>query len=333
MKQGFPESKGYKVLVQCCTYNQSKYIEDTLKGFAMQQTNFPFVCVVMDDASTDGEQEVLKRWIENHCNAEDIETYDNDDAIILMAKDKSNANCMYAIYLLKKNLYEQPRKQELFKMWREHCEYETLCEGDDYWIHPKKLQLQTTFLDSHPDYGLVYTQCKRFIQEEQAFSDKIGGGTSEEFIDILSDNPIPTLTTMYRADLWQKYAEEINPLSKNWKMGDYPFWVWISANSKVKAMPIQSAVYRILQNSASHGDYEHMISFVKSIYDIRSFYCEYYGIELLSFYDSLYSRLFDIAFYHKKTKDALLYYKRIPVPTIKQQIKHMIAVVKCAFGL
>ena len=49
----------YKVLVRCNTYNQCKYIEETLRGFAMQQTNFPFICCVFDDASTDGEQEVL----------------------------------------------------------------------------------------------------------------------------------------------------------------------------------------------------------------------------------------------------------------------------------
>ena len=40
-------------------YNQSKYIEDALNGFIMQKTNFPFVCVIIDDASTDGEQDVI----------------------------------------------------------------------------------------------------------------------------------------------------------------------------------------------------------------------------------------------------------------------------------
>ena len=44
MIQGFPEGGNYKVMVQCCTYNQSRYIEDTLNGFVMQQTDFPFVC-------------------------------------------------------------------------------------------------------------------------------------------------------------------------------------------------------------------------------------------------------------------------------------------------
>ena len=43
----------YKVFVWCNTYNQASYIKDTMDGFCMQQTNFPFVCMIMDDASTD----------------------------------------------------------------------------------------------------------------------------------------------------------------------------------------------------------------------------------------------------------------------------------------
>lgn len=51
----------FPVLVRCNTYNQSGYIVDALSGFSMQQTNFPFVCFVIDDASTDGEQEVIQK--------------------------------------------------------------------------------------------------------------------------------------------------------------------------------------------------------------------------------------------------------------------------------
>lgn len=60
--------QNYKVLVSCFTYNQSKYIEDALNGFVMQQTTFPFVRLVMDDASTDGEQDIIKVWMERECD-------------------------------------------------------------------------------------------------------------------------------------------------------------------------------------------------------------------------------------------------------------------------
>lgn len=53
------ENTKFKVSVRCFTYNQADYITDTMDGFTMQQTNFPFVCCIVDDASTDGEQNVI----------------------------------------------------------------------------------------------------------------------------------------------------------------------------------------------------------------------------------------------------------------------------------
>lgn len=53
------ENNNVQVCVECMTFNQATYIKDTLDGFCMQQTSFPYVCIVMDDASTDGEQEVI----------------------------------------------------------------------------------------------------------------------------------------------------------------------------------------------------------------------------------------------------------------------------------
>ena len=50
----------YMVVTKCMTYNQSKFICDTLKGFEMQATTFPVVYCIVDDASTDGEQGLLQ---------------------------------------------------------------------------------------------------------------------------------------------------------------------------------------------------------------------------------------------------------------------------------
>ncbi len=53
----------WQVCVKCFTYNHASYIEDAMNGFTMQQTNFPFVCTIVDDASTDGEQDVIKKYL------------------------------------------------------------------------------------------------------------------------------------------------------------------------------------------------------------------------------------------------------------------------------
>ena len=56
----------FKVCCMCFTFNQAKYITDAMNGFTMQQTSFPFVCTIVDDASTDGEQEVIKQYVDEN---------------------------------------------------------------------------------------------------------------------------------------------------------------------------------------------------------------------------------------------------------------------------
>ena len=60
----------FKVYVWCNTFNQASYIKDTMEGFCIQQTHFPFVCLIMDDASTDGEPEVIKQYLNDHFDIE-----------------------------------------------------------------------------------------------------------------------------------------------------------------------------------------------------------------------------------------------------------------------
>lgn len=161
-------NQDYKVLVLCCTYNQAKYIEDTLQGFAMQETDFQFVCLIMDDCSTDGEQEVICKWLERECDMSKAEEFDTDLCKTVTVPHRSNANCSFAVCLLKLNLYrQQKRKMALVEEWRAHCTYEATCEGDDYWIDSKKLQTQVAYLDSHPDVSLSCTRLYDYVDGEK----------------------------------------------------------------------------------------------------------------------------------------------------------------------
>ena len=58
----------YKVIIKCFTYNHQNYIEDALKGFVMQKTNFPFFAIVVDDFSTDSTVEIIKKYEEQYPN-------------------------------------------------------------------------------------------------------------------------------------------------------------------------------------------------------------------------------------------------------------------------
>lgn len=165
----FLPDKEYTLLVWCATFNHSKYIEDTLNGFAMQQTDFPFVCLVMDDASTDGEQDVIKAWMSRECDMNKVETYDNSTALIFVVPHKTNVSCTFAFYLLKQNLYGTDKKKYYINPWREKCKYQALCEGDDYWIDKDKLQIQVNFLSTHPDYSMCSHRIYKYDQDSSVY--------------------------------------------------------------------------------------------------------------------------------------------------------------------
>lgn len=268
----------YSVLVRCFTYNQEKYIEDALNGFVMQQTNFPFVCLIVDDASTDKEPEVIKSFLQRECDMENVEFKEIEEAHIISVHHKKNSNCLMVVYLLKNNLYTQKeKKMALVKPWRDACKYEAMCEGDDYWTDPLKLQKQVDFLEKNTDYGLVYTNYKKNIQENQSFIE--GQSKQSDFDSLLFSNNICTLTTLYRKGIAEEYRSKYQKISisHSWKMGDYPLWLYIAAHSKIKYLEDVTGVYRVLSNSASHSqDYKKSLSFLLSSYDIRFYFAKEY---------------------------------------------------------
>ena len=273
----------FKVCVRCFTFNQAKYITDALNGFTMQQTDFPFVCCIVDDASTDGEQQVIMEYVQEHFDMSDASVSyrkETDYADITYAQHKANKNCYFAVLLLKENHYSQRKdKMPYLSEWRDNTEYEALCEGDDYWIHPKKLQMQVDFLEANPEYGLVYGKAK-CLYVDVIGKDRYVGARRDGFEDMLISNGVPTLTTMYRLCLLEGYDEFVREECErqNWKIGDYPLWLFIVRKSKLYFFDKVFAVYRVLKNSASlRIDYEKSSSFSQSIFCVQCFFAERYG--------------------------------------------------------
>ena len=243
----------YKVLVRCFTFNQSKYIEDTLNGFAMQQTNFPFVCFVMDDASTDGEQEVLRIWMKQECDMNRAETIDILTSVVIIVPHKTNSFCTFAFYLLKQNLFKTYEKK-IFHIapWREKCKYEALCEGDDYWIDPLKLQKQVDFLEENPEYGLIITDVNRFYQstgktEKSFFSNHLPSLSLTFYELLISAYWLAPCTWLYRT----KFHKE-NKMPEDCFKGDIAIALNLLKQGKMFKIEETMACYRVLDHSASH---------------------------------------------------------------------------------
>lgn len=124
--------KNVLISILCITYNHEKYIAQALDGFISQKTSFPFEVIVHDDASTDGTTIIIKDY------------------------EKKYPHLIKPIYE-RNNLYSRGISI-LRRCLTEFCngKYIALCEGDDYWTDPQKLEKQISFMEHHPECTMTY---------------------------------------------------------------------------------------------------------------------------------------------------------------------------------
>ncbi|MCQ2213158.1 MAG: glycosyltransferase [Bacteroidaceae bacterium] len=277
IKEVFEPTTDYKALCVCITYNQSQYITQAMDGFTRQKTSFPYVCCIVDDASSDNEPEVIEEYINQHFIPETREILDLPSAKLIIAVHAENCNCTFAAILLKTNLWMNPEeKDKLIAPWRSHSEYEALCDGDDYWFDYESLQKQISFLDKNPDIGFIYAKAHRLKDGENEYSGVWGRGISN-YMELLTESScIPTSTACYRT----KLATEYHAMRKNdpiWPLPDVTLWMFMLYRTKVYFVDEFIAVYRELPESVSHSlDFYRKLSFCEAAYDCRAFYAKRY---------------------------------------------------------
>jgi glycosyltransferase involved in cell wall biosynthesis len=184
-----------KVSVAVLTYGHARFIRQTLDAALAQRTNFPFEIVIADDASTDGTGEIALEYAARH-----------PDRVRVLPRDKwlgSVVNC-----------------DRMYRACR--GEYIAMCEGDDYWTHPDKLQRQVDWLDAHPETVLCYHRVEAFddASGEVKFelphpADRIPEIRLEY---IVSRNPVPTCSAVFRT----RHAPVFGEAATRLNIGDWP---------------------------------------------------------------------------------------------------------------
>lgn len=134
------ELENLMVSVDMITYGHENYIRQAIEGVLMQETNFEFDLIIADDCSPDNTQEIVKGIIKNHPKGYRIKYFRH-----------------------KKNLGMQPNG--LFAYEQCQGKYVAICEGDDYWTDPLKLQKQIDFLEANPDYTFSMGKVDMLIDE------------------------------------------------------------------------------------------------------------------------------------------------------------------------
>lgn len=214
------------VSVVCTVYNQEAVIEDSIRGILLQQTTIPFEIILHDDASTDRTPGIVMFYAEKYPK-------------------------IIKPYMQVENQYSKGNSILEIASKRASGKYLAICEGDDFWIDPLKLENQIKVLESDGGYGLVYSPA--YVLRGDSLCGEIVG---EDFSgnEIFYKNPIPTLTTMFDSKLYSSYLLDVKSMRGGWKMADYPIWLWLSIHSKLFFLPKPNAVYRVTSGTASRPE-------------------------------------------------------------------------------
>ena len=207
------------VAIRCITYNHEPYIRDALDGFIMQKTNFPFIAIVHDDASTDRTAAIIKEYAEKYPD------------IIKPIYESENQ------YSKRDGTIDRIMKEAVEATG---AKYVAMCEGDDYWIDPDKLQKQVDFLESHPDYALCFHNVIIESDNQQDFKYFNHLSTKEYTVqEIIEKWSVPTCSSLIKSNIVLK-----RPINHKFQYGDNVMWLTCARYGKLYCINEKMAVYR-----------------------------------------------------------------------------------------
>jgi len=238
----------YMVCTRCFTFNHAPYIVDAMNGFTMQETTFPVITLIVDDASQDGEPDVIRQYLVENFQAP-YSTEETDDYYLICANHTTNPNCTFVVFLLKYNHYSiRKAKMPYLSKWLDNAKYISLCEGDDYWIHPKKLQMQVEFLESHLGHTLCIHAYRKDIYDnnnvQELFVHKsVGNMEIVPNEDVLKGTGMfaATASMVYRSDAIRNYPE----WARRAPVGDRPLQLVLFSRGHVGYLNDVMSVYRV----------------------------------------------------------------------------------------
>lgn len=214
-----------KLSVCVPTYHHGKYISQMLEGALMQQTSFPFEIVIGDDGSSDNTQEVIRDYMKKY-----------PGRIRAFLHTENQGPAFPREFAGRNNVLGLLKACE--------GEYVAMCEGDDYWTDPYKLQKQVDFLDQNPDYSISHHNVN-VIYEDGSAAHYFNGPTQSAtsyLEDILADKWfMATGSWVYRNYFLR---EDFAPWHAQAASGDWALLIQIASRGKIGYMPDLMGVYR-----------------------------------------------------------------------------------------
>ncbi len=206
------------VSVCCATYNHERFIRAAVDSFLMQQTSFPIEILIHDDASTDATGEIVAEY-------------------------QARWPGVFVHVRQPKNLYSQGVRGLTcrFLLPRTRGAYVALCEGDDYWTDPLKLQKQVDFLEAHPDFSGAFHETQQLLADGtpgRLFGEKAPDVMMS--VDTFSTlSPFHTSSFVFRNQIrtWPAWLGDV-------VSGDMAMFSILSSLGPLKKVPGVMSVYR-----------------------------------------------------------------------------------------
>jgi len=206
-----------KVSVCMITYGHEKYLQEAIEGVLIQECDFEVELIVANDGSPDGTDEIVKDIIANHPKGSWISYF----------KQQTNVGMM---------------PNFIFALQQTKGKYIALCEGDDYWTDPLKLQKQVDFLEANPDYVLCFHKIKILKPNGELVNDFITKVPEnyETQVDLATrGNYIHTPSVVFRNVIKEfPFEFALTPV------GDYFLYMLVTEHGKIKYIDQEMAVYR-----------------------------------------------------------------------------------------
>ena len=213
------------VAIHCLVYNHEPYLRDCFEGFVMQQTNFSFVAIVHDDASTDNSAAIIREYEAKYPHIfkpiyETENQYSKKDGTI----DRIMNEAIDAT----------------------GAKYVAMCEGDDYWTDPLKLQKQVDFMEANETFSMCFHNVK-VLDDNKEFLNLYSHLEEKEYTahEIYERWTIPTCSVMYRSS--QLHYRR----PKTTLFGDIVLFLSLACANRIYCLNFEGGVYRRNENGVS----------------------------------------------------------------------------------
>lgn len=205
------------VTIRCITYQHVDFIRDAIEGFLRQETTFPVEILVYDDASADGTADIVRAYQREHPR-------------------------LIRAVLQTENQLSQGRRPRSFLGPMTRGIFVALCEGDDYWTDPRKLQKQVSLLQASPTASGSFHAVSMVNEKGDELEVRPSHPVPRRltFNDVVIRNHLLTCSLVYRSSA----APAASSWSAHLPMGDWPLQVNLTRHGDLIGIDENMGCYR-----------------------------------------------------------------------------------------